>query len=135
MQGEPVSGQLHLTGSFDRRATRWKGVLDNTRFSTPVGPLVLSRSIALDYRNAEQKLSIGPHCWTNPNAELCVPQTIDAGAEGRAQINLNRFDGDAETVYAGNHPGQRGLQRQSGRRVGHHQEGLPQEALRSPGVT
>lgn len=27
VQGEPVSGQLHLTGSFDRRATRWKGVL------------------------------------------------------------------------------------------------------------
>ncbi len=67
-------------------------MLDNTRFSTPVGPLVLSRSVALDYRNAEQKISIGPHCWTNPNAELCVPQTIDAGAEGRAQINLNRFD-------------------------------------------
>ncbi|MGQ8558100.1 autotransporter assembly complex protein TamB [Enterobacter hormaechei] len=92
VQGEPVSGQLHLTGSFDRQATRWKGVLDNTRFSTPVGPLVLSRSVALDYRNAEQKISIGPHCWTNPNAELCVPQTIDAGAEGHAQINLNRFD-------------------------------------------
>lgn len=86
-------------------------MLDNTRFSTPVGPLVLSRSVALDYRNAEQKISIGPHCWTNPNAELCVPQTIDAGAEGRAQINLNRFDGDAETVYAGNHLCQRGLQR------------------------
>ena len=92
VQGEPVSGQLHLTGSFDRKAERWKGQLDNTRFSTPVGPLALSRSIALDYRNAEQKISIGPHCWTNPNAELCVPQTIDAGAEGRAQINLNRFD-------------------------------------------
>jgi translocation and assembly module TamB len=40
--------------------------------------------IALDYRNREQKISIGPHCWTNPNAELCVPQTIDAGASGRA---------------------------------------------------
>lgn len=92
MQGEPVSGQLHLAGSFDRKAARWKGTLDNTRFSTPVGPLALSRSIALDYRNAEQKISIGPHCWTNPNAELCVPQTIDAGAEGRAQVNLNRFD-------------------------------------------
>lgn len=92
VDGEPVSGQLHLTGSFDRQATRWKGQLDNTRFSTPVGPLVLSRAIALDYRNAEQKISIGPHCWTNPNAEICVPQTIDAGAEGHAVINLNRFD-------------------------------------------
>ncbi len=92
VQGEPVSGQLHLTGSFDRKAERWKGTLDNTRFNTPVGPLALSRSLSLDYRNAEQKIAIGPHCWINPNAELCVPQTIDAGAAGHAQVNLNRFD-------------------------------------------
>ncbi len=53
----------------------------------------LTRAIALDYRNAEQKISIGPHCWQNPNAELCVPQTIDAGAEsGQASVVLNRFD-------------------------------------------
>lgn len=92
MQGDPVSGQLDLTGSFDRQAQRWKGTLSNTRFQTPVGPWVLNRAIALDYRNQEQKISIGPHCWTNPNAQLCVPQPIDAGAEGRAVVNLNRFD-------------------------------------------
>jgi len=92
VQGEPVAGQLKLAGSFDRNEQRWKGTLSDTRFTTPVGPLVLNRSVALDYRNQEQKISIGPHCWTNPNAELCVPQTIDAGAEGRAVVNLNRFD-------------------------------------------
>ncbi|HEM8559672.1 TPA: autotransporter assembly complex protein TamB [Citrobacter koseri] len=92
IQGEPVSGQLALAGSFDRKEARWKGTLSNTRFQTPVGPWSLTRAIALDYRNQEQKISIGPHCWTNPNAELCVPQTIDAGAEGRAMVNLNRFD-------------------------------------------
>jgi len=92
MQGEPVSGQLSLSGSFDRAEERWKGSLTNTRFETPVGPWSLNRSIALDYRNKEQKISIGPHCWNNPNAELCVPQTIDAGAKGRAIVNLNRFD-------------------------------------------
>jgi len=92
VQGDPVSGQLDLAGSFDRQAQRWKGTLSNTRFQTPVGPWSLNRAIALDYRNEEQKISIGPHCWTNPNAELCVPQTIDAGAEGRAVVNLNRFD-------------------------------------------
>ena len=92
VQGEPVSGQLDLAGSFDRKEERWKGNLSNTRFQTPVGPLSLTRPIALDYRNQEQKISIGPHCWANPNAELCVPQTIDAGAEGRAVVNLNRFD-------------------------------------------
>lgn len=92
VQGDPVSGQLALAGSFDRQAERWKGSLSDTRFQTPVGPVALTRSIALDYRNLEQKISIGPHCWTNPNAELCVPETIDAGASGRARVNLNRFD-------------------------------------------
>ena len=92
VQGDPVSGQLTLAGSFDRKEERWKGTLSNTRFQTPVGPVALTRNIALDYRNQEQKISIGPHCWSNPNAELCVPQTIDAGASGRAVVNLNRFD-------------------------------------------
>ncbi|EPK7359607.1 autotransporter assembly complex protein TamB [Kluyvera ascorbata] len=92
VQGEPVSGQLALSGSFDRKEERWKGALSNTRFQTPVGPWSVNRDIALDYRNLEQKISIGPHCWINPNAELCVPQTIDAGAAGHAIVNLNRFD-------------------------------------------
>ncbi|XNM69625.1 hypothetical protein ACLK1Y_23715 [Escherichia coli] len=92
IQGEPVSGQLALSGSFDRKEERWKGALSNTRFQTPVGPWSINRDIALDYRNLEQKISIGPHCWVNPNAELCVPQTIDAGAAGHAIVNLNRFD-------------------------------------------
>ncbi|WFW21733.1 autotransporter assembly complex protein TamB [Citrobacter braakii] len=92
IQGEPVSGQLSLAGSFDRKEQRWKGALSDTRFQTPVGPWSLNRPVALDYRNQEQKISIGPHCWNNPNAELCVPQTIDAGAQGRAVVSLNRFD-------------------------------------------
>ena len=92
IQGEPVSGQLALSGSFDRKEERWKGALSNTRFQTPVGPWSINRDIALDYRNLEQKISIGSHCWVNPNAELCVPQTIDAGAAGHAIVNLNRFD-------------------------------------------
>lgn len=92
IQGEPVSGHLQLSGSFDSKAQRWRGQLSDTRLDTPVGPWSLSRSIALDYRGQEQKISVGPHCWTNPNAELCIPQTIDAGASGRAQLNLKRFD-------------------------------------------
>lgn len=92
VDGEPVSGQLALTGSFDRQAQRWKGALNNTRFDTPVGEWRLTRAIALDYLNAKQTVSIGPHCWRNPDAELCVPQTIEAGPSGRARVTLNRFD-------------------------------------------
>lgn len=54
--------------------------------------MALARSIALDYRNQEQKVSIGPYCWTNPNIELCALQAIDAGTNGRTRVNLNRFD-------------------------------------------
>ncbi len=92
VQGEPVSGGLKLSGAFDRNAQRWRGELSDTRFDTPVGPWSLSRAMALDFRAEEQKVSVGPHCWNNPNAELCVPQTIDVGASGHALINLNRFD-------------------------------------------
>ncbi len=92
IQGEPVSGGLKLSGAFDRKAQRWRGELSDTRFDTPVGPWSLSRAMALDFRAEEQKVSVGPHCWNNPNAELCVPQTIDVGASGHALVNLNRFD-------------------------------------------
>ncbi len=88
IQGEPVSAAL-MAGSLHCKETLQ---VSNTRFQTPVGPWSLTRDIAPDYRNKEQKISIGPHCWLNPNAERCAPQTIDAGAEGRAVVNLNRFD-------------------------------------------
>jgi len=92
IDGKPVSGQLALQGSFDRQQQRWRGNLNNTRFDTPVGEWRLTRPIALDYLNTAQKISIGPHCWQNPNAELCVPKTIEAGQSGQASVVLNRFD-------------------------------------------
>ena len=92
IDGKPVSGQLALQGSFDRQQQRWRGNLNNTRFDTPVGGWRLTRAIALDYLNTAQKISIGPHCWQNPNAELCVPKTIEAGQSGQASVVLNRFD-------------------------------------------
>lgn len=92
IDGKPVSGQLALQGSFDRQQQRWRGNLNNTRFDTPVGEWRLTRAIALDYLNTAQKISVGPHCWQNPNAELCVPKTIEAGQSGQASVVLNRFD-------------------------------------------
>ncbi|MFJ3267635.1 autotransporter assembly complex protein TamB [Serratia liquefaciens] len=92
IDGKPVSGQLALQGSFDHQQQRWRGNLNNTRFDTPVGEWRLTRAIALDYLNTAQKISIGPHCWQNPNAELCVPKTIEAGQSGQASVVLNRFD-------------------------------------------
>ncbi|MXP50412.1 translocation/assembly module TamB [Pantoea sp. Eser] len=92
VQGEPVSGQLALNGSFDRQTQRWKGELNNTRFDTPVGEWRLTRAMAIDYLNSKQTATIGPHCWQNPNAQLCVPEPVEAGPSGKAHVVLNRFD-------------------------------------------
>ncbi|WP_442878667.1 autotransporter assembly complex protein TamB [Brenneria sp. g21c3] len=126
MEGEPVSGQLALSGGFDRQTQRWRGTLSNTRFDTPVGEWRLMQALALDYQNTQQKISIGTHCWRNPNAELCVPRTIEAGPSGQASIRLNRFDlamlkpflGE-DTVLAGTFTGGADVSWQPG-------QGLPQ---------
>ncbi|MCI4067149.1 translocation/assembly module TamB [Dickeya dianthicola] len=98
MNGESVGGQLLvggrllLNGHFDREQQRWQGELSDTRFNTPVGEWRLAPAMPLVYQAATQKVTVGAHCWRNPDAELCVPQPIDAGASGKASVNLNRFN-------------------------------------------
>lgn len=92
VQGDPFSGRLTLAGDFDRQQERWTGKLSDTHFETPVGPWNLNRAMALDFSNQTQQVDIGPHCWVNPDAELCIPETIEVGKKGHAAINLNRFD-------------------------------------------
>ncbi|WP_038905504.1 autotransporter assembly complex protein TamB [Dickeya zeae] len=92
LNGEPVGGQLLLSGHFDRAQQRWQGELSDTRFDTPVGEWRLAPSMSLVYQVAAQTVTIGTHCWRNPNAELCVPQPIEAGASGKASVTLNRFN-------------------------------------------
>lgn len=90
--GEPVSGQLQLNGSFDRQTQRWQGALGNTRFDTPVGEWRLSKAVSLDYKNVQKTITVGTHCWLNPNAQICIPEPVVAGADGHARIQLSRFD-------------------------------------------
>ncbi|MEX0445058.1 translocation/assembly module TamB domain-containing protein [Xenorhabdus sp. SGI246] len=92
VDGNPVSGKLVLNGSFDRQQERWKGNINNTYFETPVGEWRLSKAIAIDYQNLQQKVIIGTHCWLNPNAQLCIPKPIEAGPSGQADIVFERFD-------------------------------------------
>ncbi len=92
VEGEPVSGQLQLNGSFDRQTQRWQGTLSNTRFNTPVGEWRLSKAASLDYQNTQKTITVGSHCWLNPNAQICLPEPVVAGADGHARIQLTRFD-------------------------------------------
>ncbi|EKS7766846.1 autotransporter assembly complex protein TamB [Edwardsiella piscicida] len=92
MQGTPLAGRLTLNGSLAQDRARWSGTLTDTDFTTPVGEWRLTRPIALDYGVDKQQMAIGPHCWENPNARLCVPQTIEVGESGNVSVVLERFD-------------------------------------------
>ncbi|UNH28892.1 translocation/assembly module TamB [Moellerella wisconsensis] len=92
VQGEPVSGHLALNGGFDRQTEIWKGTLNNTAFETPVGEWHLNKAMALEYANTLQEVTVGTHCWVNPNARLCVPKPIKAGKSGTADIALESFN-------------------------------------------
>ncbi|WP_192458831.1 translocation/assembly module TamB domain-containing protein [Musicola keenii] len=92
VSGEPVAGQLALHGRFDQAQQRWQGDLSDSRFETPVGEWRLAQRVALNYQVSAQKLTVGTHCWRNPNAELCVPQPIEAGPAGKASVALNRLN-------------------------------------------
>ena len=92
MQGDPASGGLLLNGGYDRQQQRWRGTLSQTRFTSPVGEWSLTRPMSIDYQQQQQQAVIGPHCWQNPNARLCVPANIQLGATGQAAVRLERFD-------------------------------------------
>ncbi|OAT49379.1 YtfN family protein [Proteus hauseri ATCC 700826] len=92
VEGEPVSGGLTLAGSFDKEKQQWKGTLNNTAFDTPVGEWRLNKAMALNLLAEKQEVTIGSHCWVNPNAQLCVPKAITVGESGSAAITLTRFD-------------------------------------------
>ncbi len=95
-----------------------------------MGPWSLTRAIALDYRNKRTEKSVSPHCYVNPNAELkVILQTIDAGAAGRAVVNLNRFDPAMLKPFMPDTTQASGILAESGR-VGTPPRGLPQEGLR-----
>ncbi|WP_241592688.1 autotransporter assembly complex protein TamB [Rosenbergiella epipactidis] len=90
--GKPVAGELALKGHFDRQQQRWQGSLTRSQFSTPVGNVTLSRAMSLDYQNLKQTITVGSHCWLNPNAELCVPEPIVAGPAGHAHLQIRKLD-------------------------------------------
>lgn len=92
IKGEPVAGQLSLTGKFDRKQQRWQGSINNTHFDTPIGEWRLRQSLNLDYQNALTSLTVGDHCWANKHADICIPEPFIVGKSGKGRILLKRLD-------------------------------------------
>jgi translocation and assembly module TamB len=90
VQGDPVSGQLRWRAASTAKRNAGKDA-DNTRFQTPVGPVALTRAIALDYRNPSRKSASG-HTAGPTRTPSCACRRPSMPARRARAVNLNRFD-------------------------------------------
>ncbi len=95
LTGEPVGGGLAASGSFSREKLDWTGTLRDAKFTTPAGEVVQSAPVPIAWRNAQQRLTAGAHCWRHASAEVCLTENLEAlvGAQsGHAAVELKKFD-------------------------------------------
>lgn len=94
--GTPVSGEMKLSGDFLRDAATWEGGVASAAFQTPAGDVKLAERMTLRYRNADQSLRVGSHCWRHESAEVCLARTADVDLSGKkafpVRLALERFD-------------------------------------------
>lgn len=90
--GGIVSGGADVTGRIDRNTLRWQGTLARAAFETPVGPWTLEKTAALGFDYPSLMLTLGAQCWNNPDAQVCLPETVSLGRSGRLRAELKRLD-------------------------------------------
>ncbi|MDU8923469.1 translocation/assembly module TamB domain-containing protein [Pasteurellaceae bacterium LIM206] len=90
-EGEPVTAQLNLNGSFDRSSQIWKGTISRTEIKSPLGE-IKNNQFTVSYDNQTTTATVSNHCWNNSDFDLCFPQTFKAGLNGEIPFEIKRFD-------------------------------------------
>lgn len=92
-QGNPIGGQIQLTGRFDRAQQQWQGNLQQATIQTTEwGNIQANQAISLDYQHKQQRAAVGAHCWLHQHVRLCFPRPFQAGAEGRVPFEIKALD-------------------------------------------
>ncbi|HBO37329.1 MAG TPA: DUF490 domain-containing protein, partial [Pasteurellaceae bacterium] len=91
-KGEPVAAVFNLYGNFDRTSQVWQGVLNQIDIQSPVGAWNNDKNINVSYDNKLLQATVSAHCWSNPNIDLCFPQSFKAGTTGEVPFALRKFN-------------------------------------------
>lgn len=98
-KGEPVGGNLQISGKFDRLQQVWQGQLSNVTVQTALGAIQNDKTINIAYNNKQIKATVSPHCWRHSKVNLCFPQQFQAGEEGKVPFEIKQFDLAAVQEY------------------------------------
>lgn len=91
-KGDPVGGNLQISGKFDRNAQVWQGQLSNVNLQTPLGAFQNDKTVQVSYNNKQISANVAAHCWRNSKLNLCFPQAFNAGKEGKVPFEIRNFD-------------------------------------------
>ena len=89
VEGEPVSGQLAVTGSWNKQ--QWVGRLNNALFNTPLDQWKLETPVAIGI-NKQRQVSLSDQCWLSLEARLCFDQTKLSAHQGDVRFQLSKLD-------------------------------------------
>ena len=89
VEGEPVSGQLAVSGSWENQ--QWNGLLDSALVNTPLDQWRLETPVTIGI-NKNQQVSLSDQCWLSLDARLCLDQTRLSAQQGNIRFQLSKLD-------------------------------------------
>lgn len=102
-KGDPISADLQLSGKFDRLKQVWNGQISQLAIDNKdLGRFKTNQAVSVNYNNQQINAQISAHCWVNPHAEFCFPQTFNAGQEGKVPFEIKRLNLDMLKAYLDN---------------------------------
>ncbi len=97
--GEPIAGNLQISGKFNRLLQQWTGKIENTEIKSPIGKLNNNQAIQVNYQHKKQLAEITSHCWKNTNFNLCFPKQFVAGKTGEIPFEIKGLNLDIVKPY------------------------------------
>ncbi|AHG73191.1 ChvD family ATP-binding cassette protein [Mannheimia sp. USDA-ARS-USMARC-1261] len=92
-KGNPVGGDLQISGKFDRLQQIWEGQLSQVAIqSTEFGRFQTDKAVNVKYDNKAINANVSAHCWQNPKIHLCFPTAFNAGQEGKVPFDIRNFN-------------------------------------------
>lgn len=91
-KGEPIGGNLQISGKFDRLQQLWQGQLSNVSMQSAFGTIQNDKTVNVSYNHKQIKATLSPHCWRHSKVNLCFPQQFQAGEEGKVPFEIRQFD-------------------------------------------
>jgi len=83
-----TTGNLPDTPGTNSPSGDWLGKLQAVTLGLPEHSMQLANPAALVWQQASKQITVGPHCWAESGASLCLEDPVSSNKQGQANIKL-----------------------------------------------